>query len=182
MSPVCPHFLNQAPPRAQQLRFPAFLLLPHLGHAGLRIFDADMSRECVMTPDRTMLGMSQCQCNGTTEPMEVSSNPTCKCRPWKCRRRVRYHRCTRRNVCQKEKHSSEQRPKQHTTMYNSLSTYEQTAAKCNTHTHTHTHTGRQKCWYCEIMAIFVSRTAVKKSGRVLVGSLRVSRRRQCSEK
>ena len=27
-----PHFLNQAPPRAQQLRLPDFLVVPHLGH------------------------------------------------------------------------------------------------------------------------------------------------------
>ena len=31
-SPTSPHFLNQAPPRAQQLRLPDFLVVPHLGH------------------------------------------------------------------------------------------------------------------------------------------------------
>ena len=27
-----PHFLNQAPPRAQQLRLPVLAMVPHLGH------------------------------------------------------------------------------------------------------------------------------------------------------
>ena len=33
MSPISPHFLNQAPPRAQQVNLPDFLAVPHLGHA-----------------------------------------------------------------------------------------------------------------------------------------------------
>ena len=31
-SPSSPHFLNQAPPRAQQLGLPDCLTVPHLGH------------------------------------------------------------------------------------------------------------------------------------------------------
>ena len=31
-SPSSPHFLNQAPPRVQQLSWPDFVLVPHLGH------------------------------------------------------------------------------------------------------------------------------------------------------
>ena len=31
-SPACPHFLNQVPPRAQQLSLPDCLATPHLGH------------------------------------------------------------------------------------------------------------------------------------------------------
>ena len=38
-SPSSPHFLNQEPPRAQQLSFPDFLLVPHLKHTG-PTFDA----------------------------------------------------------------------------------------------------------------------------------------------
>ena len=34
-SPGCPHFVNQAPPRAQQLGMPDFLEIPHLGHGRL---------------------------------------------------------------------------------------------------------------------------------------------------
>ena len=33
--PALPHFLYQAPPGAQQLRLPDFLLVPHFGHAEL---------------------------------------------------------------------------------------------------------------------------------------------------
>ena len=33
--PAVPHFLNQEPPRPQQLIFPDFAMAPHLGHAGL---------------------------------------------------------------------------------------------------------------------------------------------------
>ena len=33
-SPALPQFLNQAPPGAQQLRFPDFLTVPHLKHMG----------------------------------------------------------------------------------------------------------------------------------------------------
>ena len=36
-SPVFPHLLNQAPPRAQQLRLPEFLTVPHLVHMGLTV-------------------------------------------------------------------------------------------------------------------------------------------------
>ena len=32
VSPASPQFLNQAPPRAQQLRLPNFLVMPHLWH------------------------------------------------------------------------------------------------------------------------------------------------------
>ena len=32
-SPASPHLLNQAPPRAQQLSLPLFLVMPHAGHA-----------------------------------------------------------------------------------------------------------------------------------------------------
>ena len=32
---AAPQFLNQAPPAAQQLRLPDFLMLPHLEHTGL---------------------------------------------------------------------------------------------------------------------------------------------------
>ena len=35
VSPGSPHFLNQEPPRAQQLSVCDFLLIPHLGHFGL---------------------------------------------------------------------------------------------------------------------------------------------------
>ena len=34
-SPSSPHFLNQEPPRAQQLRLPDFLAVPHWGHRAL---------------------------------------------------------------------------------------------------------------------------------------------------
>jgi len=33
--PSSPHFLNQAPPEAQQLRWPDVFTMPHLGHVGL---------------------------------------------------------------------------------------------------------------------------------------------------
>ena len=33
--PALPHFLYQAPPGAQQLRLPDFLLIPHFGHTEL---------------------------------------------------------------------------------------------------------------------------------------------------
>ena len=33
--PACPQFLNQAPPRTQQLRFPDFLTMPHWEHPPL---------------------------------------------------------------------------------------------------------------------------------------------------
>ena len=33
-----PHFLNQAPPPMQQLTFPEFLFVPHLGHMGVIAF------------------------------------------------------------------------------------------------------------------------------------------------
>ena len=32
--PLAPQFLNQAPPGAQQLCLPDFLMVPHLGHMG----------------------------------------------------------------------------------------------------------------------------------------------------
>ena len=41
-SPASPHFLNQAPPRAQQLRLPDFLVVPHLGHPVLLLLGADV--------------------------------------------------------------------------------------------------------------------------------------------
>ena len=45
VSPASPHFLNQAPPRAQQLCFPNLFTIPHLGHS-LLPFTAD---ELVLT-------------------------------------------------------------------------------------------------------------------------------------
>ena len=39
VSPTFPHFLNQAPPRAQQLGLPNFLIVPHLGHTLLLLTD-----------------------------------------------------------------------------------------------------------------------------------------------
>ena len=41
-SPSSPHFLNQAPPRVQQLSWPDFVLVPHLGHTGTGLVDVVM--------------------------------------------------------------------------------------------------------------------------------------------
>jgi len=41
-SPGFPHFLNQAPPRAQQLGLPEFVMVPHLAHMGLTIIVVGM--------------------------------------------------------------------------------------------------------------------------------------------
>ena len=41
VSPSFPHFLNQAPPRVQQLRFPDAVATPHLLHVILRVLIED---------------------------------------------------------------------------------------------------------------------------------------------
>ena len=55
MSPASPHFLNQAPPRAQQLGLPDFLLAPHLGHAALMAVEAGMATGGALGSDRADL-------------------------------------------------------------------------------------------------------------------------------
>ena len=42
VSPASPHFWNQVPPRAQQLRTQELFIVPHLGQTNLAIFDVDM--------------------------------------------------------------------------------------------------------------------------------------------
>ena len=53
VSPTSPQFLNQAPPRAQQLRLPNFLTVPHLGQAELTIVEVDLESGRILLPDRT---------------------------------------------------------------------------------------------------------------------------------
>ena len=55
-SPASPQFMNQAPPRAQQLRLPDFLVIPHLRHTVLTIADADIASRGFLVPDRTNFG------------------------------------------------------------------------------------------------------------------------------
>ena len=53
VSPRAPQFLNQAPPRAQQLYLPDFGMIPHLGHAKPNFFNFDMLRERFLVSDWT---------------------------------------------------------------------------------------------------------------------------------
>ena len=46
-SPALPHFPNQEPPRAQQLRLPDFLTAPHLGHTAVLVAVMDGSAAAV---------------------------------------------------------------------------------------------------------------------------------------
>ena len=56
-SPSSPQFLNQEPPRAQQLSFPDFLFLPHCRHLLLLLLNADGS----VTTSISM-GVGTCVC------------------------------------------------------------------------------------------------------------------------
>ena len=56
VSPRSPHFLNQAPPRAQQLRLPDSLVKPHLRHTELTVVDVIIPSGGVEVPERTDFG------------------------------------------------------------------------------------------------------------------------------
>ena len=82
LSPTFPQFLNQAPPRAQQLCLPDLFLKPHFEHLAVAIADVGMTGGCVLVLGRTIfrvhdnniprLNASWILC-GTT--------PTCDCCP-----------------------------------------------------------------------------------------------------
>ena len=55
LSPTSPQFLNQSPPRAQQLRVPDFFTMPHLEHTGLSIFGVIVSVEGAGISGRTCI-------------------------------------------------------------------------------------------------------------------------------
>ena len=98
VSPASPQFLNQEPPRAQQLRLPNFLVIPHLRHTELGIIGVGMVGivygDICFAP-RTDLGTGErhIKSQSSKKKSQKSNNPTCVSFPLKSHLPLRL-RCT----------------------------------------------------------------------------------------
>ena len=81
VSPTSPHCLNQAPPRAQQLNLPDFLVVPHLGQTSSIIVGIGFAIRGVLMPGRTNF---RTQINGETTHHRVMCVAKQKMRTCKC--------------------------------------------------------------------------------------------------
>ena len=84
MSPSSPQVLNQAPPRAQQLRLPDFLIVPQLSHPLLFILTAD---ELVIVG--ASVGECERWCRTKGRNIETSYSHRCEQYMWQQRKQIR---------------------------------------------------------------------------------------------
>ena len=121
MSPPSPQFLNQAPPRAQQLRLPDFLRVPHLGHTEKASADFNVTSGGPLVPDRADL-WEHVHDIAKKPPRSMHRKhqaiPTCNLCQLKTRRHAHWRSSARWANCQRD--SDGQSLRHHTPVHNQV--------------------------------------------------------------